>query len=106
MLLLPTRKVQSLNVQEARGIAWRISLRTAQVLQQQVFSQNCKSVLQVPDALKELLGPDAPDVSIEAVGFHYCQSWLHKVEMTLLMETDPSEILNEIIYCTRKVWAG
>lgn len=57
----------------------------------------------MPDALKEMLGPDAPDVSIEAVGFHYCQSWLHKIEMTLMMETDPSEMLNEMIFCTRKV---
>ena len=58
---------------------------------------------QVPDALKEMLGPDAPDVCIEAVGFHYIKSWLHKVENALLMETDTSEILNELIYCCRKV---
>ncbi len=59
----------------------------------------------MPDALKEMLGPDAPDVSIEAVGFHYTKTWLHKIEMSLMLETDPSEILNEIIYCTRKVRA-
>ena len=59
----------------------------------------------MPDALKEMLGPDAPDVSIEAVGFHYTKSWLHKIEMSLMMETDPSEILNEIIFCTRKARA-
>lgn len=59
--------------------------------------------MQVPDALKELMGPTAPDVSIEAVGFHYCKSWVHKFEMAAMLETDPSEILNEIIYCTRKV---
>ena len=58
---------------------------------------------QVPDALKEMLGPDAPDVCIEAVGFHYMNSWLHKVENALLLETDTSEILNELIYCCRKV---
>ncbi len=50
-----------------------------------------------------MLGPDAPDVSIEAVGFHYCKSWVHKLEMATMMETDTSEILNEIIFCTRKV---
>ena len=58
---------------------------------------------QVPEGLKEMLGPDAPDVCIEAVGFHYMTSWLHKVESALMMETDTSEILNEIIYCCRKV---
>lgn len=55
----------------------------------------CSLLWQVPDALKELLGPDAPDVSIEAVGFHYCKSWVHKFEMATMMETDNSEILNE-----------
>lgn len=57
---------------------------------------------QVPDALKEMLGPDAPDVCIEAVGFHYMKSWLHKIENALMMETDTSEILNELIFCCRK----
>jgi hypothetical protein len=23
----------------------------------------------------------APDVTIEAVGFHYCKSWLHTIEV-------------------------
>lgn len=64
---------------------------------------SCVLPQQVPDALKEILGPDAPDVCIEAVGFHYINSWLHKVENALLMETDTSEILNELIYCCRKV---
>ena len=58
---------------------------------------------QVPEGLKEMLGPDAPDVCIEAVGFHYMNSWLHKIENALMLETDTSEILNEIIYCCRKV---
>ena len=50
-----------------------------------------------------MLGPDAPDVCIEAVGFHYMSSWLHKIESALMLETDTSEILNELIYCCRKV---
>jgi threonine dehydrogenase-like Zn-dependent dehydrogenase len=53
------------------------------------------------DALHEMV-PNGPDCSIEAVGFHYASSMLHKVEMALMLETDPSEILNEIIYATRK----
>ncbi len=55
-----------------------------------------------------MLGPDAPDVCIEAVGFHYMSSWLHRIESALMLETDTSEILNELIYCCRKVkpsWA-
>jgi len=42
------------------------------------------------------------DVAIEAVGFHYANSWLHKIEMALKMENDPSETLNELIYAVRK----
>ena len=34
---------------------------------------------QVPKALHELLGREAPDVGIEAVGVHYVKSMLHKV---------------------------
>jgi len=36
-------------------------------------------------------------------GFHYCTTLLHKVQMALKLETDPSEVLNELIYCCRKV---
>jgi threonine dehydrogenase-like Zn-dependent dehydrogenase len=57
----------------------------------------CKTL----DALHEMV-PNGPDCSIEAVGFHYAHSLTHKVEMKVMMETDPSEILNEIIYATRK----
>lgn len=54
-------------------------------------------------ALREMF-PDgtAPDVCIEAVGMHYTTSWLHWFETALKLETDPSEILNELIYCVRK----
>lgn len=43
-----------------------------------------------------------PDVGIEAVGFHYAKSWYHKAEMQLGLETDPSEMLNEMIRTVRK----
>ena len=39
----------------------------------------------------------------ERAGFHYCTTLLHKVQMALKLETDPSEVLNELIYCCRKV---
>jgi hypothetical protein len=58
---------------------------------------------QVPKAVHELLGKDAPDVGIEAVGLHYVRSMLHKLEIAMNVETDPSEMLNEIIYTTRPV---
>lgn len=53
------------------------------------------------DALKEKF-EHGPDCAIEAVGFHYTKSWLHWFEMALKLETDPSEILNELITSVRK----
>lgn len=53
------------------------------------------------EQLREMV-PDGPDCGIEAVGFHYAHSLLHKIEMALMLETDPSEMLNEIIYGVRK----
>ena len=38
----------------------------------------------MPKALHELLGREAPDVGIEAVGLHYVKSMLHKVSVRLL----------------------
>lgn len=43
-----------------------------------------------------------PDCCIEAVGFHYASSWVHKFEQALKLETDPADMLNEMIYAVRK----
>lgn len=50
----------------------------------------------------ELEIPGGPDVCIEAVGLHYMHSLVHKVETALMLETDPSETINQLIYCCRK----
>eukprot|EP00884_Botryococcus_braunii_P009260 jgi/Botrbrau1/18335/Bobra.0179s0062.1 len=55
----------------------------------------------VYDKLREMF-VQGPDVGIEAVGFHYCKSWTHSIQMALMLETDPSEILNEIFVSVRK----
>jgi threonine dehydrogenase-like Zn-dependent dehydrogenase len=55
----------------------------------------------VTEELRRLF-PHGPDVGIEAVGVHYVANWLHKVEYTLGLETDSTEVLNEIIYAVRK----
>jgi threonine dehydrogenase-like Zn-dependent dehydrogenase len=41
-------------------------------------------------------------INLPAVGFHYTNSWLHWFETALKLETDPSEIVNELIECCRK----
>ena len=46
-------------------------------------------------ALKNLY-PGGPNVSIEAVGFHYAKSWIHKVGMAVGLETDPADMVNEV----------
>lgn len=55
----------------------------------------------VKDELEKVV-PGGPDCCIEAVGFHYVHSIVHKLETNLMLETDPSEIVNELIYCCRK----
>ena len=52
--------------------------------------------------LREMV-PGGPNASIEAVGFHYTKSLASKVEMAIGMQTDPSDMINEIIVSTRKV---
>lgn len=52
--------------------------------------------------LRELV-PEGPHVSIEAVGFHYTKSLASTVEMAIGAQTDPSDMLNEMIVATRKV---
>ncbi len=48
------------------------------------------------------LGPKPWQLCLGA-GFHYCKTLLSRVQMMLKLETDPSEILNELIYSCRKV---
>jgi threonine dehydrogenase-like Zn-dependent dehydrogenase len=56
------------------------------------------------DVLKELekLAPGGPDASIEAAGFEYAKTMLHKVERAIGLETDTADILSECITATRK----
>lgn len=46
--------------------------------------------------------PGGVDVAIECVAGEYAKGWAHYFEMMLGMETDTSEILNEMITSTRK----
>lgn len=46
--------------------------------------------------------PNGVDCCLEAAGFDYAKSLLHKVERFLNLETDAGDILTEMITCTRK----
>lgn len=57
----------------------------------------------VVPTLKEMFPvTNGPDVCIEAVGFHYTKSLKDKIMMTLMLEADPSTILNEMIMGGKK----
>ncbi|EFJ27195.1 hypothetical protein SELMODRAFT_231782 [Selaginella moellendorffii] len=59
------------------------------------------SVKDVPKRIFELV-PGGVDASIEAAGFRFPVSILHKVERTVGLETDTADILNELFLATRK----
>jgi threonine dehydrogenase-like Zn-dependent dehydrogenase len=46
--------------------------------------------------------PGGSDVCIDAVGFRFPKSWLHKIERAVRLETDAPQILSEALTCVRK----
>jgi len=56
------------------------------------------------DPLKEVrkIFPDGPDKVIDCVGFRFPDSFLHKVEVALKLETDAPNIVNSAIEMVRK----
>ncbi|KAF2196135.1 GroES-like protein [Delitschia confertaspora ATCC 74209] len=55
----------------------------------------------VTSKLREMCDNRGPDVSIECVAGEYAKGWAHYFEMMLGLETDTSEIINEMITSTR-----
>jgi threonine dehydrogenase-like Zn-dependent dehydrogenase len=55
----------------------------------------------VTSRLKEMCNNRGPDVSIECAAGEYAKGWAHYFEMMLGLETDTSEIINEMITSTR-----
>lgn len=55
----------------------------------------------VTSKLKEMCNNRGPDVSIECAAGEYAKSWAHKAEIMLGLETDTSELINEMITATR-----
>ncbi|KAF8634520.1 hypothetical protein AX17_004193 [Amanita inopinata Kibby_2008] len=56
----------------------------------------------VPERMLELV-PRGLDVALDCGTFHEPKSLLHKVQKTLMLETDVPETVNEMLVCTRKV---
>ncbi|KAF9731043.1 hypothetical protein PMIN06_003628 [Paraphaeosphaeria minitans] len=55
----------------------------------------------VTSKLKEMCNDRGPDVSIECAAGEYAKGWAHYFEMMLGLETDTSELINEMITSTR-----
>lgn len=51
----------------------------------------------VVSKLKELCGGRGPDVALECAAGEYAKGWAHWLEMAVGLETDTSEIVNEMI---------
>ena len=54
----------------------------------------------VTSKLKEMV-PRGPDVALECVAGEYAKGWSHYFQLALGMETDTSEIINEMITSVR-----
>ncbi|KAJ0404580.1 hypothetical protein ATCC90586_004876 [Pythium insidiosum] len=69
----------------------------------EVLDRSDLSSAQVLAKLRDLLpGRGAVDVCIDATGFRFSESWLHKVERTVGLETDTPDILVECVSLVRK----
>jgi len=55
----------------------------------------------VTSKLKEMTNNRGPDVALECVAGEYAKSWAHYFEIMLGMETDTSEIVNEMLTSVR-----
>jgi threonine dehydrogenase-like Zn-dependent dehydrogenase len=55
----------------------------------------------VTSKLKEMCDGRGPDVALECVAGEYAKGWAHYFELMLGMETDTSEIVNEMITSVR-----
>lgn len=54
----------------------------------------------VVSKLKEMV-PRGPDVALECVAGEYAKGWAHYFQLVIGMETDTSEIINEMITSVR-----
>jgi len=73
-------------------------LQAAHDLGCDVINFNQKNVVETVKSMTGL----GPDVCIEAAGFRYTQSFLHKVERAIRAESDTPEILEQCIMACRK----
>lgn len=59
------------------------------------------SEVNIVKKMKEIC-PGGPDCVIDAVGFRFPKSFLHRFERAMFLETDSPQVLNECITCVKK----
>lgn len=63
---------------------------------------NFEETKDVVGAIKKLVGPDGIDKGIDSTGFRYTKTMMQTVQRAMGLATDSSDVVNEIILCTRK----
>ncbi|EKM76388.1 hypothetical protein AGABI1DRAFT_63470 [Agaricus bisporus var. burnettii JB137-S8] len=63
---------------------------------------NFKEDKDIPKRIHELV-PGGVDVALDCGTFHEPKTWMHKIQKTLMLETDVPEILNEMLVSVRKM---
>jgi len=98
--LIAARWCQIRKAKRIIGIDWvpdRLKIAT-DVLGIEVINLKEKDVVKTLQEME----PRGLDITIECAGFEYAKTWKHKIETAIGLETDSSDILNEMITCTRK----
>jgi threonine dehydrogenase-like Zn-dependent dehydrogenase len=81
---------------------WRLDYAKSRVPNLELLNfSEVKSGKGVAGTLLEMV-PGGVDVALECVAGEYPKGWLHKAELALGLETDTSEILNEMVISVRK----
>lgn len=76
--------------------AWRLDYAKSKLPKLETLDFTKTESGSVVAELKKMV-PHGPDVALECVAGEYAKGWAHSFEMLLSMETDSSEIVNEMI---------
>jgi threonine dehydrogenase-like Zn-dependent dehydrogenase len=79
-------------------VGWRLEYAKSKIPELETL--DFSKVKSVPEELKKL-APGGLDVALECAAGEYAKSTLHKVETAIGLETDSSDILNEMILSVR-----
>ncbi|KAL6705046.1 hypothetical protein ACN47E_007305 [Coniothyrium glycines] len=80
---------------------WRLKYLHQKYAVETIDFSKLKQGESVTKKLKEMCHGRGPDVSIECAAGEYAKGWTHYFEMLIGLETDTSEIVNEMITSTR-----